>query len=158
MASNVKSGRSVEAPGLRGAGLQSKLDDLEARRAALEAQLANPTPPPPRLIGNLSAIYRQKVADLATLLGDPQESRASLEIVRGLIDKIEVSPGQAGGAPVIMLTGELAAMLRLGLGEGDPERRIAARETALAASGSDMFCGSVKVVAGTGFEPVTFRL
>ena len=53
-----------------------------------------------------------------------------------------------------VLTGEIAAMVRLGMG--------GAAQGAGAGSGAgpgpDLFQRSVKVVAGTGFEPVTFRL
>jgi Transposase IS66 family len=48
----------------------------------------------------------------------------------------------------IALVGEIAAMVRLGLTNGTP----------VSANDHDLFARSVKVVAGTGFEPVTFRL
>jgi hypothetical protein len=41
-----------------------KLDELESRKAALEAELAAAPSPAPRLHPNLAEIYRRKVADL----------------------------------------------------------------------------------------------
>ena len=61
-----------------------------------------------------------------------------------MIERIEVSPAAGGKGLEIELVGEIAAMLRLGMGEAAADRGLFER--------------SVKVVAGTGFEPVTFRL
>ena len=51
------------------------------------------------------------------------------------------------------LIGELAAMVRLGMG-----KRPAVSGKAAAAADPGLFARSVKVVAGRGFEPLTFRL
>jgi site-specific DNA recombinase len=50
------------ADGLRTPGLKGKLEDLEARKTSLEAELAEAPPPTPRLHPNLAELYRQKVA------------------------------------------------------------------------------------------------
>jgi site-specific DNA recombinase len=63
------------AEGLRGPGLQAKLDELEQRKVTLEAKLAAMPPPAPRLHPNLAELYRRKVADLQSALADP-ESRS----------------------------------------------------------------------------------
>ena len=146
------------AEGFRAPGLQQQLDGLEARKAALTTELARTPAPAPRLHPNLSEVYRAKVAALAAALSGP-DGREALELVRGLIERVEVFPASDGGAPELVLTGEIAAMLRLGMGDG--ARGTAARGVGAggaAASGPDLFMRSVKVVAGTGFEPVTFRL
>ncbi len=54
--------------------------------------------------------------------------------------------------PIDKLIGEIAAMI--GLGTGDKRQKAALGE----AADHDMFVRSVKVVAGVGFEPTTFRL
>ena len=79
--------------------------------------------------------------------GDPEVQEAA----RALIDRVEVYTGQAGGKPRIELLGELSAMLRLACSE--PKKG-----PALVGAGPDVFSGSAKLDAGTGFEPVTFRL
>ena len=94
------------------------------------------------------------MAALAAALSGP-DGQEALELVRGLIERAEVFPAAAGGGPEIVLTGEIGAMVRLALG-----RSAAPVGPAAAVSGPspDLFMRSVKVVAGTGFEPVTFRL
>jgi hypothetical protein len=70
-----------------------------------------------------------------------------LEAVRGLIEQVVVRPLAEGKGLEIELIGEIAAMVSLG--HGVMPRR---------ASDRVLFARSMKVVAGTGFEPVTFRL
>lgn len=48
------------ADGLRTAGLKSKLDELERRKADLEAELTEVRPPAPRLHPNLAELYRRQ--------------------------------------------------------------------------------------------------
>lgn len=62
------------------AGLQQRLDDLEARKAVLGAQLAAPTPPPVRLHPHLAERYRGKVAALRTAVEDPDRRAEALEL------------------------------------------------------------------------------
>jgi hypothetical protein len=76
------------AEGLRAPGLQAKLDELESRKAALEAELAAAPPPAPRLHPNLAEIYRRKVADLQAALAEPGTQTEALEILRGLIERV----------------------------------------------------------------------
>ena len=147
------------AEGFRAPGLQQQLDDLVARKAGLTRQLAQAIPAAPRLHPNLGEIYRAKVAALAEALTGP-DGQEALELVRGLVARVEVLPPTAAGeAPEIVLTGEIAAMVGLGLGQA-PTRgsRDGVTPSAVAGAGSDLFMSSVKVVAGRGFEPLTFRL
>ena len=71
------------------------------------------------------------------------------ELLRGLIDRVVLHPGERG--PEIELVGDIARMVELTL----PRDRNAARDGAAL---PDAFRRSVKVVAGRGFEPLTFRL
>ena len=147
------------AEGFRAPGLQQQLDDLEARKAALTRQVAQAAQAMPRLHPNLGEIYRAKVAALAEALSGP-DGQEALALVRGLVARVEVLPPVAAGeAPEIVLTGEIAAMVGLGLGQA-PTRGPATGTApgAVAGAGSDLFMSSVKVVAGIGFEPMTFRL
>ncbi len=128
------------AGGIRTPGLQTRLEELEAQIAELDAKLSEPVPSPVRLHPNLSELYRSKVADLAQALSDPAIRTGALEIIRGLIERVTVQHERDGVQ--IDLEGALAAMI--GLVQNDKSRLAAA--------------GSVKVVAGAGFEPATFRL
>ena len=137
------------ADGLRVPGLQGQLDELQAKRLALTAQLAAPASTAPRLHPNLADVYRDKVQALQQVLVDNPWGRAALDAARALVDRIEIKPAGGGNGFEIELAGELGAMLRLGMGPS------LAGESA---SDRVLFASSAKVVAGTGFEPVTFRL
>jgi site-specific DNA recombinase len=135
--------------GMRGAGLQAKMDGLEARKAELVAKLGAPAPATPRLHPNLSEIYRAKVERLGEALKAGADTQAALDAARSLIERVVLTPLETGKGFEIELVGEIAAMVALGAGMPQPTR---------VASGPGLFESSIKVVAGIGFEPMTFRL
>jgi site-specific DNA recombinase len=135
------------ADGLRTPGLKSKLEELESRKAELEAQVRAAPPPLPRLHPNLAELYRQKVANLQEALSTPNTQSEALEILRGLIEKVVLRPLESGFE--VELIGEIAAMIDLGT-----NKKAGSKEPAV----PDAYRRSVKVVAGVGFEPTTFRL
>ncbi len=140
------------AEGFRAPGLQSKLDALESRRAALLKQRETPVAAIPRFHPNLSAIYRSRVAHLQDALRSDPDGREALEAVRGLIERVNITPSVTGRGHEIELIGEIAGMMQLASG---PERRKAG--TGVPAC-DELSVRSMKVVAGVGFEPTTFRL
>ena len=134
--------------GYRTAGLQQRLEELEARKAALEQELAADPPPPVRLHPNLAQVYRAKVERLHVALADPGLRDEALGILRGLIERVVIHPAGDSSADdglQIELAGEIVKMIELGL---DAKQAALPKEAAC----------SVKVVAGAGFEPATFRL
>ena len=84
------------------------------------------------------------MATLHTALAYPQERDQALEILRGLIDKVVVSPSKNDRSFEIELVGEIANMVALLPGAETAER--------------EPYRGSVKVVAGEGLEPPTLGL
>jgi len=128
------------ADGLRTSGLKTKLEDLEARLAEIDAKLAAPAPSPVRLHPQLSEIYRRKVEELSKTLADPEIRPMALETMRGLIQSVTVHETAEGVR--IALDGAITALVGLAQPGADAIFRI----------------GSVEVVAGVGFEPTTFRL
>lgn len=100
------------AEGPHAPGLQAKLDELEQRKTAPEAELAAALPPAPRLHPNPAEIYRRKVADLQAALADPQMQAEALEILRGLIERLVLRSAEKGFE--IELVGEIVAMVDLG--------------------------------------------
>ena len=128
------------AEGLRTPGLKQKLEELEGRLTEIDVALSAPGPTPVRLHPNLAELYRRKVTGLAATLEDPEIRTEALEAVRALIHQVTVHVGAEG--VTLDLVGALTAMLDL----AQPG----------ATQGVDV-C-SVKVVAGVGFEPTTFRL
>ena len=136
-------------------GLEQRQDDLTREIAATG------TPEPlPALHPNLARVYREKVERLEQALRDPAVSAAAVEALRSLIDAIFVHPGERRGEVRLELRGDLAAFLRLE--DGDPSASPAGdtnNKTAVSFGrngGSGGVMGTL--VAGTGFEPVTFRL
>jgi site-specific DNA recombinase len=73
---------------------------------------------------------------------DPVTKTEALEILRTLIDRVSVSAGENGFT--IELVGEITNMVRLSAGAES--------------LGNESYWSSVKMVAGVGFEPTTFRL
>jgi site-specific DNA recombinase len=130
------------AEGFRGTGLQAKLDQLEQHKARLESEIDGAPAAAPRLHPNLAELYRKKVASLQDALTDPATQTEALEILRGLIERASVRTRE--NAFEIELVGEIANMVQLSAGSES--------------LGKDPYRSSVKVVAGVGFEPPTFRL
>ena len=127
--------------GYRAPGLQQRLDDLEARKAALEQELAADPPPPVRLHPNLAQVYRAKVERLHEALADPGLRDEALGILRGLIERAVVRPAGDSSATdglQVEIVGEIVKMIELGL-----DAKQAALPTEAACS--------VKVVAGARF-------
>ena len=125
--------------------IRDRMQTLERRRVTLEAELATAVAPAPRLHPNLAVVYREKVATLIEA-PDATENANLCNLVRSLVEEIRLVPED--GCLRIELRGELAAILSLaGAANG---KRPGGEAEALAVQ--------VKMVAGTGFEPVTFRL
>ena len=138
------------ADGLRAPGLQGRLDELSSRRAGLQQEISELSTrrSVPRLHPNLAETYRARVATLLSSL-ESDGSREVLEAARALIARVEVS---AAGS--IELLGELSALLRASGVEGVFESQNAESPPLM----RDGLLCSQSVDAGTGFEPVTFRL
>lgn len=130
------------ANGLRNTSLQAKLDALEGEKANLEAELSGAIEPTLRIHPNLAELYRRKVAALQDALVDSATRDEALQILRGLVERVNVTPCDKGIE--IELTGEIAQMVALGL-EGT------ARNGKGAPGGAPLsaeLTRSVKVVAG----------
>ena len=116
-----------------------------------------PEPPALRLHPSLGDRYREEIARLAEALQRTSTRPAATGILRSLIREIRMVPEAAApGGHHVELVGELAGILGLaerGLTTEGPDMTKPPR---LARAGGSS--ESVTVVAGTGFEPVTFRL
>ena len=120
------------AEGLRSPGLQAKLDELERRKQSIEVSIAEEPPPEPRLHPNLAELYRRKVERLHEAIADPATRTEALEILRGLVDSVTLTPIDGGFE--IELVGEIANMITLPGKAGSAE--------------VSNYASSVKVVAG----------
>jgi hypothetical protein len=126
------------ADGLRAPDLQRRLDELVSCRAEIQRMMSTAPSPAPRLHPALADTYRQKVADLQTVLHGPSGVEA-LEVARDLIDRVVLHPAAAGVGFEIELVGAIASMMDLAL-DGGAKRSWSDRS---------LFLRSVKVVAGT---------
>ncbi len=129
------------ADGLRTPGLLRTLEALETRKAALEREIEAAPPPAPRIHPNVAELYRRKVESLHEALNAKDTKTEAAEILRGLIEAINIRPTNYGLE--VELVGNIVNILKLH-GKGS--------------SILDHHESSVKVVAGVGFEPTTFRL
>ena len=59
----------------------------------------------------MAELYRKKVAELQTLLSDETNRPMAMELIRSMIEKIEVHDGEERGKPDVILVGVLAQIL-----------------------------------------------
>ena len=139
--------------------LRTRLTELEKQKAALVAErTALMDLPPVQLHPKAAELYAAKVAELETSLNAPDIRPAAMEILRGLIDRITLTPDlSAPDGLAAELHGDLGMILSLaasaasdGVGRRGPQNTKLPRTVVLGSQFS--------VVAGRGFEPLTFRL
>ncbi len=132
-------------------GMTDRMRDLEAREDELKALLAEDAADVPDLHPGVAEVYRRKVERLAEALNAREDRAEAATALRALIEKIVLTPGPSRGEIHATLHGELGQVLSWTAAR---EGRSRPQNTAgLGAPGV-----SVSVGAGTGFEPVTFRL
>ncbi|GBQ27353.1 DNA resolvase [Gluconacetobacter sacchari DSM 12717] len=141
--------------GVPGSRLKDRIGQLEARKAEIEARLVDAPPPPPLLHPNMARLYRERIETLHAHLQDPVQATQAVEAIRTLITRIKLIPED--GILAIWLEGDLAAML----GFASHKRNAANQKRAASHPDRDVldaFMVQDTMVAGAGFEPVTFRL
>ncbi|CUH42041.1 hypothetical protein [Ruegeria atlantica] len=120
------------AEGMFHPSLKAKMDDLEARKKELEAELsASPQERPVLLHPGLADLYKEKVADLSDALNNPSTKTEATSIIRGLLTEIRLLP--VDGKLLIELVGELAGLLALGQTKTASERCASGRSATLVA-------------------------
>ena len=106
----------------------------------------------PDILPSASAIYAKKVSALTKALNRKEERQEAAETLRGLIEKISLTPGPERGEIYATLHGELGTILNW------TERQAIGKATKKNTPGGDLTGVSLSVVAGAGFEPAAFRL
>jgi site-specific DNA recombinase len=132
------------ADGVPARTLKEELLALEARQDELREMLAEQGPNVPLIHPNFAEVYRRKVAALHQALADEASRMEAMELIRSLIDAIVLAPEE--GTLRVEVRGELSGILALAAGSKKP----GLSDRALAEQ--------IKMVAGRGFEPLTFRL
>ncbi|TPW25729.1 hypothetical protein FJU11_18165 [Pararhizobium mangrovi] len=138
--------------GIRSETVQEKLAHDEATKTRLEAEIdeLEATPAIPALHPRLAEGYRRMVTRLLETLDANPEAHDAREAIRSMIDHVDLVPvsdvGRKRSTVRPVLSGSLASMLSAGSRAiGEPADGIALGE-------------QVTMVAGRGFEPLTFRL
>ena len=125
--------------------LLEELRRLESEQGELADRLESaPKDPQPLLHPNMSEIYRRKVADLHRLLDNPETRDEAMAAIRALIDRIVLAPEEEELR--VDLYGEMATIMQFASIKEKPAAEV---RDGLA---------QLKLVAGVGFEPTTFRL
>ncbi len=143
------------------ASLKGRLLDLEGNVVDLDAKLAAAPVIAPRLHPELPRVYREKVLGLAEALAN-DSGLAAMAAIRDLVDEIRLIPVGDDPKLRIEVRGELSAILNLAGGSRGAADQF--RIVALTGGGRrgqadyEVLAVQMKMVAGTGFEPVTFRL
>ena len=128
--------------------MKGEMDGLEERKAYLIETLASAEAPPPVLHPSMAVIYRERVATLYQALQQDDTRAQAAEVIRSLVSEIVLTP--TAGLLEINVQGDLAGILTIAA--------AGRQQKSPSLSGAGSSVSQVKVVAGTGFEPVTFRL
>jgi site-specific DNA recombinase len=108
--------------------VKDRMAQLEARKDVLEAPLAEGEEMKVTMHPSMASRYRERVANLRAALTDEKRKAEAAEIMRTLVDKIELTPVMQDGRKTLSITlhGALAGILGLAaqakgpLGESDP--------------------------------------
>ena len=92
-------------------GMSDRLRELEARQDELTALLAAVPADLPDIHPNVAAIYRRKVERLGEALKRPDERAEAADAIRGLIERIVLTPGEKWGEVHATLHGDLATIV-----------------------------------------------
>jgi site-specific DNA recombinase len=124
--------------------INEKMVGLVRRKKEVETVLADAEEPPPLLHPSMANFYRSQVAELYDALQEEAEATRlkAGEVLRSLVKEIILTPDDSGLQ--IDVRGDLAGILAVSLKSKTPA----------AMAGGSQF----EMVAGTGFEPVTFKL
>jgi hypothetical protein len=174
--------------GVPAAKVKDRMIELDARKTALEGLIANAPEAPAVLVHpRMADRYRQEVGRLREALNEPSRREEAAEIIRGLIDSIVLRPQGDGRKRTLTidLTGHLAGILLLAgakkreagapasgqqtklvagtdptlcLPDGEQMKLVAGGRLGLRLPGTEDLERQIKMVAGVGFEPTTFRL
>ncbi|MEW5704394.1 MAG: recombinase family protein [Pseudomonadota bacterium] len=134
--------------GIPAAKVKDRMWELENEKADLQAKLGKSEDEPVLIHPNMAEVYRSQVAKLHEALSDESRRGEAVDVVRSLVEKVVLTPVTKDGKETLAidLHGHLAGILSL------------AAKTKKPLDESDFSVKSTKLVAGTGFEPVTFRL
>ena len=150
--------------------LHARMKQLEARKRELQVFLAGAEEPPPVLHPSMAIVYRQRVGALYDALQHEASRAPAADIIRSLVSEIILTP--ENGLLHVELRGDLAGMLTVaaagkpksptsgeaGSGRTEQVMTVTANRNLRDVRRVSDLIEQVKMVAGVGFEPTTFRL
>ena len=92
-------------------GMSDRLRELEARQDEINARLSAAPVDIPDIHPNIADIYRRRVARLANALDHPEDRDAAATAIRGLIERIVLTPSEQWAEMDAVLHGDLGAIL-----------------------------------------------
>jgi DNA invertase Pin-like site-specific DNA recombinase len=92
-------------------GMMDRLRELEARQDELAERLSTAPADLPDIHPNVAAVYRRRVERLSEALNRPEERIEAANAIRGLIERIVLSPGEKWGEVNATLHGDLATIV-----------------------------------------------
>ena len=127
--------------------VRNKLAELEnSKDKVLQSIQQEPTPLKVEPHPNIGKLYRRLVEHLTKILADENTQEEEANIIRALIDRIEITPSEKRGHLYVELISGLVAVLELAV---CGQQKTTFREE----SGVCM----VLLLAGAGFEPAVQR-
>lgn len=103
---------AVEA-GSYSRALNDRLAELERQHEVIQARLTQRSPSTVRLHPRLAEVYADKIRDLERSLNDPEIKEEAVDVLRSLIDRIEMHPGSEGKSVDAVLYGDMAEIFAL---------------------------------------------
>ena len=132
--------------GVPASELLTDLNRIIERREEIEQLLDNTEETPVLIHPAMAERYQQEVASLRESLNNPDGRSEAADLIRTLIERIELTPKEYSKELAIDLYGDLAGILSI----------ASDRDKPLIANG--LSHQQDKLVAGAGFEPTTFGL
>lgn len=132
--------------GVPASELLTDLNRIISRREEIEGLLEDTDEAPVLLHPAMADRYRQEVTALRESLNDPEGRTEAADLLRSLIERIELNPKKDGTGLAINLYGDLAGILSIASGRDKP------------LVVNDLSHQQDKMVAGARFEPTTFGL
>ena len=130
--------------GISPASIKDELSTLEQRKETLTSSLTELPPEQLLLHPSMVVLYRAKITRLQRFLESSEKNYEALDLIRSLVSEITLMP--VNGELKLDLKGELANILNLCRGPKSSQQL------------SEQSIEQLKLVAGVGFEPTTFRL
>ena len=149
--------------GLAHQKLKDELDQIVERETELKRLMEDAAEAPPALHPTMADRYKKEVRNLVHALNNENHRTEAADLIRKLVEKVVLKPDPNGEGLLIDLHGDLAGILSIASETGKhlkPEELSFVQESGAQKSLGPAFSrpGQVKLVAGAGFEPATFRL